>query len=239
MNSKTAIDILILSYAQTDNLKKITTHAVQSLMRSEDPEKFNFNVVVLESQKSLAPFQYEHATTVYPDEEFNFHRYFNIGINMTSSPYICLCNNDILFQKGWASQMMIAFERFKDVKSASPVCPYYPMEISTQPVSEAWFGYRVGVEVQGACLLFKREVLKSIGQLDPNFKFYSADLDYADTFRVMNYRHMLVRSSIVFHLGSKTLNKQEPDLKYHLTEEQDLYYKKKWYHRTGRNWVEI
>ena len=135
--------------------------------------------------------------------------------------------------------MMVAFDRFKDVKSASPVCPYYPMEISTQPVGEAWFGYRVGIEVQGACLLFKREVLKSIGQLDPNFKFYSADLDYSDTFRVLNFRHMLVRSSIVFHLGSITLNNQEPDRKYHLTKEQDLYYKKKWHHRIGKNWVEI
>lgn len=239
MNTFVEVDILILSYAQTEELKNMTINAVQSLIDSEDTDKIRFNIIIIESQKDIAPFQYEHTTTIYPEEEFNFHRYLNIGINLTSSSYICLCNNDLLFQKEWASEILRAFAQFPEVYSASPMCPRYPEEKDILPVKEAWLGYRVAIEVQGACLFFKRDVLKFIGQLDPNFKFYAADLDYADTLRVLNLKHLLVRSAIVFHLVSKTLIGQNAELKYHLTHEQDLFYRKKWFHRIGRNWKEI
>jgi GT2 family glycosyltransferase len=236
MNEIAAIDVIILSYAQTDELKNVTVNAVQSLMDSESPEKIKFNVLVFESQKDLAPYQYEHTRTIYPKEEFGFHRYLNMGIKSTNSPYVCLCNNDLLFQKGWATEILNAFQQFQDVLSASPACPYYPAQIGIEPVREVWFGYRIAIEMQGSCLFFKRELLKHIGQLDPNFKFYYADDDYAQTLRVLNLRHMLVRSSIVFHLGSKTLRKQDAAFAHHLTDEQSVFYYKKWGMRLGKRW---
>lgn len=239
MNKLVQVDVIILSYAQTDELRNITVNAVQSLINSEDPETIKFNVVVMESKKDLEPYQYAYTRTIYPEEDFNFHRYLNLGINMTSSPYICLCNNDLLFQKGWATEILNSFAQFNDVYSASPICPYYPEEKGIVSPREAWFGHRTGVEVQGACLFLKRDLLKFIGQLDPNFKFYHADDDYAHTLQVLKIRHILVKSSIVFHLGSKTLKKQNDKVKLNLTTAQDVYYEKKWFPKLGRNWLEI
>lgn len=239
MKKTTEIDILILSYAQTKELRNVTSQSVQSLIDSEHPQEIKFNIHVLESEKSIKPFQYEYTKTIYPEEDFNFHRYLNIGINITSSPYICLCNNDLLFQKGWASEILNAFGQFDYVYSASPICPYYPAEIGIAPVREIWFGHRAAVEIRGACLFFKRDMLKLIGQLDPNFKFYHADDDYAHTLRVLGIKHILVKSSIVFHLGSKTLKKQNSEVKLNLTDEQDIYYGKKWAHRLGLKWIEL
>ena len=75
-------------------------------MASENPKKIQFNVVVMESNNSLATFQYKNSITLYPRQKFGFHKYLNIGINLTTNPYICLCNNDLIFHNGWATEIM-------------------------------------------------------------------------------------------------------------------------------------
>src|SRR4051812_37526831 len=93
----TQIDILILSYAKDEHLKDLTIQTIDTLLKSEDPGEIQFNVVVIESNKQMQPYQFENSTTIYPAEKFGFHKYLNIGIRQTNSPYVCLCNNDLIF----------------------------------------------------------------------------------------------------------------------------------------------
>src|ERR1700761_8999095 len=114
------IDIIILSYAKSDLLKQMTIDAINSLETSENSEKIIFNTVVLESNKALKPFQYPRTTTIYPEEAFGYNKYLNIGIQMTHNSYVCLCNNDLIFHKNWATEILEAFDQHPELSSANP-----------------------------------------------------------------------------------------------------------------------
>jgi hypothetical protein len=43
-------------------------------------------------------------------------------------------------------------------------------------------------------------MLSKIGLLDPNYEFWCADNEYANTLWVLNIKHVLVTSSVVDHL---------------------------------------
>ena len=105
------IDIIILSYAKTDELKQITLDCVESLLSSEKSGNIVFEALVIESNKKMSPYQYPGTKTIYPDEVFGYNKYMNIGINMTHNAYVCMCNNDLIFHEGWATEILKAFKQ--------------------------------------------------------------------------------------------------------------------------------
>lgn len=232
----TEIDIVILSFAQTKELKQVTINCLTSLMASEDPGLIKFNIIIIESQKDLKPFQYEYGQTVYPDEPFGYNRYMNIGISMTSAPYICLCNNDLIFHPKWATEILEPFKIYWGLSSASPMCTIHHTKLGMEPNIGLLPGYRERVEVSGWCLFFKRSMLTVIGKLDENFMFRHASHDYTHLLSALGLGHVLVTSSIVDHLDHTTLSKQEPERWTELMWKQDIYYEKKWGYRLGRKW---
>jgi len=233
------IDIVILSFAQTEELKQVTIDCLNSLMASEDPVLIRFNIIVIESQKELKPFQYEHGQTIYPDQPFGYNRYMNLGIAMTSSPFVCLCNNDLLFHPLWATKMLKHFGNFPELSSASPVCSIHHPKMGIEVNSGLRMGNRIRLEVSGWCIFFRRNMLSLTGKLDENFIFKYASHDYMNTLIVLNINHILVTSSVVDHLDHKTLHQQPEERQDELTEKQAVYYKKKWNHRRGHNWIEL
>lgn len=235
-NQKAEIDIIIVSYAQNAELKKTTMNCIRSLIISEDPNHIKFNIIVIESEKSLAPYQYSNTTTIYPEIPFGYHRYLNIGIKMTSSPYICICNNDLLFSANWATEILKPFQTYIDISSASPFCPILHPEMGFSPNTGSKLGYRIRYEIAGWCLFFKRQILTKIGMLDENIIFWGADNDYSNNLFMAGLKHVLVTSSFVEHLESKTLKKQSTDRKHALTEGEITYYNKKWNVKFGHDW---
>lgn len=235
----TEIDIVILSYAQTEELKQVTSNCLTSLVASEDPELIKFNIIVVESQKDLKPFQYAHGQTIYPDVPFGYNRYMNIGISMTSAPYICLCNNDLLFHPRWATEILKPFAVYRNLYSASPMCMIHHYKLGLRPNMGLFDGNRERNEVSGWCLFFKRSMLQLIGQLDENFIFRHASHDYTHILSALDLSHFLVTSSVVDHLDHTTLSKQEPERFNELMFMQDTYYEKKWGYRLGRRWKSL
>jgi GT2 family glycosyltransferase len=224
----TEIDVIILSYANTEALQKVTLDSVESLVASEDPARIKFNIVVLESNKTLKPFQYPNTKTVYPWQRFGYHRYMNIGIRMTKSPFICISNNDLIYYPGWASEILAAFKQDPELYSVSPACNVHHPEQGIALNSGNHYGYEVRKELVGWCILFKREMLKITGKLDPAFKFWYADNDYSNTLQKHKLKHALVTSSIVEHLESRTLNTKNVKERLELTSRERFYYEYKW-----------
>ncbi|MES2278852.1 MAG: glycosyltransferase [Bacteroidota bacterium] len=235
MSKKTHIDIIILSYAKNEHLKGLTIQTIETLLASEDPEAVHFNVIVMESEKSLKPYQFPNATTIYPDEKFGFHKYLNMGIKQTSSPYVCLCNNDLIFHKGWASEILNAMDNDPAMLSAVPYCPNFHKEhgfAQSGPPIEGYFGVLIGW-----CIFVKREVFDTIGMLDENLIFWYCDSDYSNTLQKYHVKNCLVPTSVVTHLGSESLkfaNKQEHQK---LTQIPRLYYSYKWHHRSYARYI--
>jgi len=223
------VDVIILSYALTEELQVVTANCVVSLMASEDPLEIKFNVLVIESNKNLN-YKYPSTQTIYPCFPFGFHSYMNLGIGLTSAPYVCLCNNDLFFHQNWATEIFKAMDQTPDLLSVSPVCSLYHPQNGFPLNSGIRIGYNVGNEVAGWCLFVKREIFGLIGELDENFIFNASDLDYSTTLEVLNIKHALVTSAVVDHLRSKTLDTQNEERQGELVLGKE-YYDRKWGYR--------
>jgi len=229
---KKALDIIILSFAKDENLKLITQQGIDTLLASEKDSDVQFNILVLESNKGLAPFQYANAHTIYPKQKFGFNKYINIALKQTANPYVCIANNDLIYKENWADEILLAFRQDPSLKSASPICSiHHPLNENIQANSGTYPGYQIRREISGWCIVFKRELLKTVNPFDEKFEFWYCDNDYAMTLEKHQIKHALVSSSIVDHLESITLKTESEASKNRLTTKANLYFIYKWRHK--------
>ena len=229
---KKEIDIVILSYAKNYTLKNLTEQAISSLIASEDSNFIEFNITVIESNMALKPFQYIGTSTIYPKTKFGYNRYLNIGIKNGKAANICLCNNDLIFHKRWASEILTAFNDDSELVSASPICSILSDEDYYKINSGNYYGYSTRREVSGWCIFLKREIIPKIGKFDEKIKFWFSDTDYVRLLELHNLKHALITSSIVDHLESKTLSSSSQEKISKLTNDEFLYYDYKWNHKS-------
>ena len=234
------IDINILSYGKTEKLKAITQNCIDSLIASENPTEIKFEVLVIESEKSLAPYQYPNSTTIYPEVSFGFNKYMNIGINATTNKYVCLCNNDLIFHKNWASEILKAMNENPKIMSANSVCQYFSGHASH--TNKTIIGNRSNLLegiLTGWCIFVKREIFNTIGLFDEQFDFWYADKDYGRTLLKHRITHALIGTSKVDHLGNQTHNALSPEKLLELTDRQKSTYEKKWGKENNSLWTRI
>jgi GT2 family glycosyltransferase len=224
------IDIVILSYAKTDDLKEITIRCLDSLLNSENPAQIAFNILIIESNKTLSPYQYPNTTTIYPETSFGYHKYMNIGIAATGNPYICLCNNDLIFHTNWAINILKAMKNDPLLLSATPYCPNFHKSEGFDengPSLEGYFGVLIGW-----CIFVKREIFDIIGPLDEKLIFWYCDADYCKTLIKYGVKNCLIPASKVTHLGSESLKTLDSKENQRLTQMPRFYYSYKWNHHS-------
>jgi GT2 family glycosyltransferase len=211
----------------------MTSNTIESIINSQISSDYRFNIVVIESNKELSPFQFPNSITIYPTEEFGFNRFLNIGIANTQGEYICMANNDLEFSLGWAEELLKEFEADQNLLSANPFCKNfdYREEVRNGPnvMNNIEYPNTFGI-LTGWCIFVKRGIFDIIGKLDENFIFWYADNDYELTLKSHSIKHALVKSSHVLHLGSQShqiLNTKENDMTYG----QRRVFEKKWIYR--------
>lgn len=207
------MDVILLSYAKSDKLKQMTQTAIETLKASS--EKIKFNIVIIESEKSLEPYQYDGTSTYYLDIPFNYNTYMNIASQYGKDKYIAFCNNDVIFTEEWADTIIKYMEEY-DLDSASPICPrHHGNRIITEPVI---YGSGVGGALAGWCIVVNRDFFETLGGFDDYVKFYCADHMYDIQLKKHGGVHALVTRSHVIHFKEQTIN-TSPD-KHDLTIKQ-------------------
>lgn len=191
------LDVVIISWAKNNELFKFTNNGIKSLLASEDLNEVNINIFVVESNKKINWDFYPNTKTLYTDKPFGYHRYLNIGTFSGNSEYVCLCNNDLTYEKGWASAIIREMEKDRDLLSACPFCPQtLPANIKN---TVNYYGYTVRQHVGGWCIFQRRDIYNKIGKLDETFEFWFCDNDYALELMSRNIKHALITSSVVNH----------------------------------------
>ena len=226
----TNIDIIILSYAKNDHLRQLTEQSISTLLESEDREIINFKVLVIESNKTVAPYQFSNTTTIYPNEQFGFNKYLNIGIRSTNSPHICLCNNDLIFHKNWASEILKQFNLYPNLKSANPFCNLFEYDnfiINSSDLIIRRENLNINGILTGWCIFVERSIFSKIGLLDESFEFWYADNDYDLTLKKHKIDHALIKSSKVTHLACQSHEILGDNLEL-MTLGQRQVFKRKW-----------
>jgi GT2 family glycosyltransferase len=228
--NQTDIDIIILSFGKNEHLINLTKQTVSTLYDSEDDKTIKFNPVVLESNKSLAPYQYPGTKTIYPPTKFNFNKYLNIGIKATTANYICFCNNDLIFHTNWASNIIRAMKN-DNIDCASTYWEaYHAIERGILPNTGNTRGYRN--LFSGWCFLVKRSIFNKTGMFDEKINFWFSDDDFCKTLEKVGIDNHLITNANVTHVGGYSLNNVSEKIKKKLTILPQLYYEYKWHHHS-------
>jgi len=230
------VDVVIISWAKDETLKKVTETGLESLFNSDSPE-VSFHAYIVESNKEINYDEFnkkywKHScTTVYPtDPEFGYHKYLNEGRKKGESEFVVLCNNDLTYEKNWASTIIKVMDQTPVIMSASPWCPQTQGDNSKFKGS-VFPGYRVRGELAGWCIFQKRSIYDQIGDLDEQFTHWYCDNDYGMTLQTKGIIHCLVCDSVVNHhdknLG-KTHEVFDSDYQYKTTVLQKEKFDNKW-----------
>ena len=192
---KHEVDVVILSWAKNDELKTVTEDGIRTCIISESNIKFNFYIVETNSEVA---YDFPNTQTIYPSSDFSYHKFMNIGIREGNAKYVCICNNDLTYEKGWASNIIQLMEANPQVKSASPWCPQTQGD-NKGHIGKIYQGHRVRGELAGWCIFQQRDIYETIGQLNEGVDFWFSDNIYADQLQINNIPHILVPSSVVNH----------------------------------------
>jgi len=206
MKVKTA-DVVILSYCKDIEYFKLNVACINSLIESED--EIEFRIVVVESNKNWLrePFRYDmnNVHVIVPENDFNFNKFLNTGIAAGESELVILANNDLIFHRGWLSEILAIRNLRGDILS---FCPFDRKSIYLKwekfKTNAYIIGYRVPIEFVGWCVVLERSVFGVIGPLDETFDLYFQDNDFARTLQHHGVLHALVPNSFVEHLGGRT-----------------------------------
>lgn len=205
MSQKTLIDIVITSDCERKEHKQLTDNCIASLVASQ-PYEDAFNIIVVEGYSKFMDNQHthDHCMLALPREPFHYNRYLIAGSKCGNAEWVALCNNDLLFDKGWFTALNAAFNaHYGAFKSFGPWCPLtHPQTM--QGSNSYYIGYRIAHELTGWCIIVRRELWE---RMDINQKpeFWYCDNAYADELRRLGEPNMLIRSCIVTHLGSQTI----------------------------------
>ena len=209
------LDVIILSNAKTLDLEFTTSNCIR-ILSHVSPEA---NIIVVE-QNSIMNWDLlgSKIKTIHLSDDFNYNKFANIGASKCHSEWICIANNDLIFYPDW-------FEKI--LEAQYPICsPRCPDDKRQKDVHYNEVGEQVGRHLSGWCFVIKRSLWEQIGGFDEDFSFWCADNSLMEQLLAIGIKPMLVKDSIVKHLGSKTLVTM--DNREELTRDQVKKFNKKY-----------
>ena len=156
------ISCVIIACSKSAYHRQITNNAIMSS---------GVDCIVVETFSNR---QYENAKlTLFWRKEFNYNACLNYGILHTDSEYIALCNNDLVFTKGWYH--ITETMKQNEVLSASPFSEYSSHRHGYKADGTVHFGYWIGHEILGWCIVVHRDIFSIISKLDETYLFWCSD----------------------------------------------------------------
>jgi GT2 family glycosyltransferase len=223
------VDVIILSYSKNEKIIEMTRNCIESIYKSSYTIKHNIHLI--ESNKNITN-EYDDLciNLVIPQEEFNFNKFYNIGLQYCKSEYVHFLNNDILFLNDVSSELIKVFDEHPEWYSLSPWEPKYHLKFHAE-VKEFYEGYTIKKYVCGWSIFTKRSLFDIIGPWDELFNFYYQDNDYALTLKKHGLKHILVRSAHLTHLKGKSHKIIPGDKEYDFLMGSKKKLETKWKHK--------
>ena len=183
------IDLVFLSNAKTPELESLTKQAIKTALETT---RIRLNIIVLERAGKIY-----NSYTIQMREPFSYNHFANFGASFGEAEWIMISNTDVIFKENWAEELL---------KAGYPiVSPYEPTDWRMNGVKDRETGYKIGRHLAGWCFMIKRTLWERIGHFDETFTFYFSDDIIAKQLEKINTPPMLVKTAVVEHLGSQTL----------------------------------
>lgn len=172
------------------------------------------NVIVLEQQM----ITYNCATYTI-EEPFNYNRECNHAMRVSSSDYVVISNNDVVFTDGWFDALFSG--DVTDVMST-----HCPTDVRQKNLKIDTYGYGIGHHFSGWCFCVSRQAWELIGGFDEDFPFWCADNSFMEQCREHGIINVIKPKCVVHHYGSQTL--RTVDNYDELTRQQIIRFNKKY-----------
>lgn len=209
------VDIIFLSKSYTPSLKAMTQKSVNTAIAGAN--SLPVNCIVIEQEPNV---RYENAETIYHNAEFNYNAFMNLGARQCNAQWIVFANNDLIFHNGWLHELLSV--------SHPLMSPHERRDPRQRDIKANTLGTTNGKHFSGWCFMISRELWNKIGGLDEDFVFwYSDDATIAQCVNA-GVKPLLVKRSIVDHLGSTTFNKLDSVKKDEYTWELTERFNKKY-----------
>lgn len=196
-SSNPIVDLIVLSRADTDELRAMTQTTISTAIANAEPGQVN--VIVMEQVPGV---EYEDALTVRNQRSsFNYNWTANAGAMFGQADWVMIANNDLLFAAGWLAALLDA--------GHAVVSPVDPGNARQRRLTANETGYETGVHLSGWCFMLHRQLLDEIGGLDDRLSFWCSDDATIEQLRAVGIAPMVVPTSRVYHLVSQTLHTRD------------------------------
>lgn len=158
-------------------------------------------------------------------------RAVNQGLRVSTAPYVCLLNNDIVVTIGWLERMIEFAGTHPEAGLVNPQQNHDPGKPMPRDL-EDFAASQVGTPGEwmeldhctGGCLLVKREVIEKIGTLDETYGHgYYEDNDFSRKAQKAGYRCLRLLDTYVWHDIEGSF-KQDPEGREKRRKNEALYH---------------
>lgn len=184
-------DIIVLTW----NQKKIIQTFVKSFL---DNTTVKCRLIIIDNGSSDGTKEYLQTLQDTPlcnfkiiinQDNKGFVGGMNLGIEVSTAPYVCLANNDLLFTNGWLEEIVSVFESNKNIGVLNPnsnnlgLFPSKGESIETLAGKLIKSRKSIFIEMPfciGFCMFIRREVIQKVGGLSKEFyPIFFEDTDYS------------------------------------------------------------
>ena len=181
------------------------------------------------------------------DDNRGFAAGCNQGLQLAKGDYLLLLNPDTVVTEGWLPRLIAHAERHAKVGAVGPISngtgelqldllaetqfedmeqmQGYARHVAMKNRGKTWRFHRLA----GFCILVKREVYESVGELDERFGIgYYEDDDYCKRIRKAGYRIVIARDVFIYHEGGVSFSGLEPGVANQLLLINRMRYLAKW-----------
>jgi GT2 family glycosyltransferase len=135
---------------------------------------------------------------IHWDKNKGVSKAWNTGLNLATRDVLCVLNNDVLVKNNGMQQLVSAALEH-GISTAEGGCLNMDFSYSHSTFNEDESDYLCGY-----CMVFRRDVWKSIGEFDELFSpAYWEDTDWSIRARKLGYKWKIVQNTIL-HFGSQT-----------------------------------
>lgn len=192
------VDLVIMSRADTDELRAMTQRTIDSAVDNAAGE-YSVNVIVLEQNPHCNPYSARgNMLHICAMGDFHYNKFANYGARLGTAPWIMIANNDLIFEFDWLAPLLAADHPI--------VSPIYPEDPRQQNVRGNETGYRTGRHFSGWCFMITRQLWQRIGGFDESVRFWCSDDVVVQQLKALDIPPMVVPESRVRHMVSATLS---------------------------------
>lgn len=172
-----------------------------------------------------------HYTILYNSKNKGFSAAINQGINKAKYEYVVLLNNDLTMKPNWFQLIKDQIKNNKNPKTATffgTVLNKDGSKFESQGLDFSYSGkcqnisngkkFTPSLSKEGAggglvwgssaaLVVYKKEILKTIGLFDEDFFAYEEDVDLALRLHNLGFKTLYIPNAISYHLGGGTSNK--------------------------------